>query len=135
MASPEHDTAPEQTTVPAPEAEAPAAEPDVAEIAPPDQYECRSCGYIYEPDKGDDRRRVAPDTRFEDLPDNWRCPICGSPQVQFVSIGPKGAPSGFKENLGYGFGVNTLTSGQKSVLIFTSLLLAIAFFLSLYGLR
>ncbi len=100
-----------------------------------DRYECRACGYTYEPAKGDDRSNVAAGTPFEALAVNWRCPVCGAPKKQFSNIGPVGAPSGFKENLNYGFGVNTLTPGQKSVLIFGSLALAVAFFLSLYGLR
>jgi rubredoxin len=100
-----------------------------------DQYECRACGYTYEPVKGDDRGNVAPGVEFTDLPEGWRCPVCGAPRKQFSNIGPAGAPSGFKENLGYGLGVNTLTPGQKNVLIFSSLALAVLFFLSLYGLR
>ncbi|MEL6382288.1 MAG: rubredoxin [Cyanobacteria bacterium J06626_18] len=100
-----------------------------------DQFECRACGYTYEPVKGDDRNKVPAGTAFEDLAINWRCPVCGAPKKQFSNIGPVGSPSGFKENLNYGFGVNTLTPGQKSVLIFGSLALAVAFFLSLYGLR
>lgn len=69
-----------------------------------DRYECRACGYIYEPDKGDDRRQIAACTPFKALPPDWRCPVCGSSQAQFQNIGPVGNPSGFKENLGYGLG-------------------------------
>ncbi len=42
--------------------------------------------------------------------------------------------TGFTENLGYGFGVNVMTPGQKNLLIFGSLALAVAFFISLYAL-
>lgn len=100
-----------------------------------DRFECRACGYTYEPVKGDDRGDVAAGTPFDSLPPTWRCPVCGAPTRQFSNIGPAGAPSGFKENLKYGFGVNVLTPGQKSILIFGSLALAVLFFLSLYGLR
>jgi rubredoxin len=100
-----------------------------------DRHECRSCGYTYEPAKGDPKRKVPIGVEFKDLAPNWRCPICGAPRPQFQNIGAAGAPSGFKENLGYGLGVNTMTPGQKNVLIFTSLLAAVAFFLSLYGLH
>ena len=115
-----------------------ALEQEVAKPLTPqemDRFECRACGYTYEPTKGDDRSNVTAGTSFEDLALNWRCPVCSAPKKQFSNIGPMGAPSGFKENLNYGFGVNTLTPGQKSVLIFGSLALAVAFFLSLYGLR
>jgi rubredoxin len=100
-----------------------------------DQYECRACGYSYEPIKGDSRINIPPGTPFENLPLNWRCPVCSAPKRQFSNIGPAGSPSGFKENLGYGLGVNTLTPGQKNILIFGSLALGFFFFLSLYGLR
>lgn len=100
-----------------------------------DRFECRACGYLYEPDKGDDRAGISRGVEFEDLPNTWRCPVCGAPKRQFSNMGPVGAPSGFKENLKYGFGVNTLTPGQKNILIFGGLALGFLFFLSLYGLR
>ncbi|MGF1518501.1 MAG: rubredoxin [Nodosilinea sp.] len=100
-----------------------------------DCYECRSCGYSYEPTKGDSRAKIAMGTSFEDLPVNWRCPVCSAPKKQFNNIGPVNAPSGFKENLDFGLGVNRLTPGQKNILIFTALGLGFMFFISLYGLR
>ena len=100
-----------------------------------DRYECRACGYMYEPTKGDSKGKVAADTPFADLPERWRCPVCGAPKSQFSNVGPEGSPSGFKQNLGYGLGVNTLTPGQKNILIFGTLALAVLFFLSLYGLN
>ncbi|MEB3294459.1 MAG: rubredoxin [Synechococcales bacterium] len=99
-----------------------------------DCYECSACGYVYEPVKGDNRGNIAPNTDFPDLPNQWRCPVCGVPKNRFQNIGRAGKASGFKENLKYGLGVNTLTPGQKNLLIFGSLLLAVLFFLSLYGL-
>jgi flavin reductase (DIM6/NTAB) family NADH-FMN oxidoreductase RutF len=41
-------------------------------------YYCTACGYIYDPEKGDPEAGIAPGTRFEDLPDSWVCPSCGS---------------------------------------------------------
>lgn len=107
------------------------------ELADPtrDRYECRSCGYVYEPLKGDERARVAPNTAFEDLPEGWRCPVCGARASQFQNVGPVGLPSGFEENLNYGLGVNQLTPGAKNLLIFGGLILAFFFMISLYGLR
>ncbi len=109
----------------------------VADLSPQemDCYECRSCGYSYEPVKGDSRAKIPQGTAFEDLPLNWRCPVCSAPKKQFSNIGPVNAPSGFKENLNYGLGVNRLTPGQKNILIFGALALGFIFFLSLYGLR
>lgn len=41
-----------------------------------------NCGYIYNPDKGDKKGKVAKGTKFEDLPPDWKCPCCGvGPQV------------------------------------------------------
>ncbi|MEA5447180.1 rubredoxin [Leptolyngbya sp. CCNP1308] len=100
-----------------------------------DCYECRSCGYSYEPVKGDSRAKVPQGTAFEDLPLNWRCPVCSAPKKRFANIGPINAPSGFKENLNYGLGVNRLTPSQKNILIFGALAVGFMFFISLYGLR
>mgnify|MGYP001793476743 FL=1 len=100
-----------------------------------DRYECRSCGNTYEPSKGDSRGDVPPGVEFKNLPSDWRCSVCGASQSQFSNVGPAGQASGFKENLNYGFGVNTLTPGQKNLLIFGALGIAVLFFLSLYGLR
>ncbi|MGF1569358.1 MAG: rubredoxin [Nodosilinea sp.] len=100
-----------------------------------DRYECRSCGYSYEPTKGDSQSKIPVGVAFEDLPLNWRCPVCSAPKKQFSNIGPAGAPSGFKENLNYGLGVNRLTPGQKNILIFGALALGFLFFISLYGLK
>ncbi|MDJ0554160.1 MAG: rubredoxin [Microcoleaceae cyanobacterium MO_207.B10] len=104
-------------------------------IQEPDRYECRACGYVYEPKKGSSAGKIPPGTAFEDLSPGWRCPVCGASKPQFVNVGPTEGPSGFKENLGYGFGVNTLTPSQKNILIFGALALGFVFFLSLYGLR
>lgn len=99
-----------------------------------DRYECDSCGYIYEPVKGDGLK-ISAGTPFREVPSSWRCPVCSAPKRQFRNVGPVGSPSGFKENLGYGMGVNTLTPGQKNILIFGALVLGFIFFMSLYGLN
>ena len=41
------------------------------------KYVCDACGYIYNPEKGDPKNGVEPGTAFEDLPDDWVCPVCG----------------------------------------------------------
>ncbi len=40
-------------------------------------YVCTACGYVYEPATGDPEHNIAPGTSFEDLPDDWVCPVCG----------------------------------------------------------
>ncbi|MEM2911655.1 MAG: rubredoxin [Candidatus Bathyarchaeia archaeon] len=49
-----------------------------------DKWECKVCGYIYDPDFGDPDHGVNPGTPFEALPDDWVCPVCGAPKDQFV---------------------------------------------------
>lgn len=112
----------------------PGREKTLAQQAPA-SYECRSCGYVYVPSKGDDQGKIPAGTLFADLPSDWRCPVCGVRTTQFVNIGAQGAPSGFAENLDYGLGVNRLTPAQKNILIFGALALGFIFFLSLYGLN
>ena len=41
------------------------------------KYVCEVCGYIYDPAEGDPDGGIAPGTAFEDIPDDWVCPICG----------------------------------------------------------
>lgn len=114
------------------EVEAEERPPTPAEM---DCFECRSCGYTYEPTKGDSRTKIPAGVPFKELAEDWRCTVCGASKSQFSNVGPVGTASGFKENLSYGFGVNTLTPGQKNLLIFGALGVAVLFFLSLYGLR
>ncbi len=100
------------------------------------RFECRSCGYIYDPSEGNKKLSIAKNTSFEILDINtFRCPVCRAGKVFFEDIGPKSKPSGFEENLVYGFGFNSLPSGQKNILIFGGLAFAAACFLSLYSLH
>jgi rubredoxin len=118
--------APGPGAVPAPEAVDPATH----------RFECRSCGFVYDPAEGVKKLGIAAGTPFAELdPVAFRCPVCRSRVAAFLDIGPRDKPSGFEENLNYGLGVNRLTPGQKNVLIFGAFALAIAFFLSLYSLR
>ncbi len=100
------------------------------------RYECRSCGYVYDPKDGLKKLAIPPGTAFLDVDsENFRCPVCRERVEAFRDIGPISSPSGFEENLSYGFGANGLTPGQKNVLIFGGLAFAVACFLSLYSLN
>ncbi len=48
-----------------------------------DKYICQICGYIYDPAKGDPDSGVASGTSFQDLPEDWVCPICGASKSDF----------------------------------------------------
>jgi rubredoxin len=100
------------------------------------RFECRSCGYIYDPSEGNKKLKIAQNTPFEDLDGNtFACPVCRAGKNFYKDIGPKSKPSGFEENLTYGFGFNSLPPGQKNILIFGGLAFAAACFLSLYSLH
>ncbi|MCL5292617.1 MAG: rubredoxin [Actinobacteria bacterium] len=47
------------------------------------RYRCTVCGYVYDPTVGDPDSGVSPGTSFEDLPDDWVCPLCGSDKSLF----------------------------------------------------
>jgi rubredoxin len=48
-----------------------------------DRYVCTICGYVYDPEQGDPDNGVEPGTKFEDLPDDWECPVCGASKDDF----------------------------------------------------
>jgi flavin reductase (DIM6/NTAB) family NADH-FMN oxidoreductase RutF/rubredoxin len=50
------------------------------------KYKCSVCGYIYDPEKGDPDSNIAPGTAFEDLPDDWSCPVCGAAKSDFEKL-------------------------------------------------
>lgn len=47
------------------------------------KYECTVCGYIYDPELGDPDSGIKPGTPFEELPDDWVCPVCGAGKDEF----------------------------------------------------
>ena len=49
------------------------------------RYKC-PCGYIYDPAKGDPKRGIPAGTKFEDLPDDWRCPRCKRKKEKFEAL-------------------------------------------------
>jgi rubredoxin len=51
-----------------------------------DKWRCIACGYIYDPEKGDEDGGIAPGTSFDDLPDDWQCPVCGVGKDMFEKI-------------------------------------------------
>nr|WP_259702744.1 MULTISPECIES: rubredoxin [unclassified Synechococcus] len=133
---PQNDLPPE--TVATEPVTAPAIEPVTAPATDPasHRFECRSCGFVYDPDEGIRKLKIEAGTPFSALdPVGFRCPVCRSRVGAFRDIGPRSQASGFEQNLEFGLGVNKLTPGQKNVLIFGGFALAFAFFLSLYSLR
>jgi len=110
---------------------------DLEEDLSQNRFECRGCGYVYDPKEGLKKYQIAAGTSFLDIDkERFRCPVCRARYAAYKDIGAKFEPSdGMEENVVYGFGFNTLPPGQKNVLIFGGLAFAAACFLSLYSLH
>jgi rubredoxin len=51
-----------------------------------DRYRCTVCGYIYDPVQGDPESDIKPGISFDDLPDDWVCPLCGASKDEFERV-------------------------------------------------
>lgn len=58
----------------------------VTDKVPLSKYECQVCGYVYDPEIGDEKGSITVGTAFENLPDGWVCPICGTIKSDFEKI-------------------------------------------------
>ncbi|KKB62046.1 rubredoxin [Robbsia andropogonis] len=50
------------------------------------QWVCVICGWIYDEEAGLPEEGIAPGTRFEDIPDDWRCPLCDVGKADFAVV-------------------------------------------------
>jgi len=50
------------------------------------KYRCVVCGHVYDPEEGDPSAGIPPGTAWEDVPENWTCPICGVTKEDFVEL-------------------------------------------------
>ncbi len=50
------------------------------------KYKCTVCGYVYDPELGDPDGGIKPGTPFEEIPDDWVCPVCGASKDQFEKV-------------------------------------------------
>ena len=51
-----------------------------------DKYEGGPCGHVYDPEVGDPDNGIEPGTAFEDLPEDWECPVCGVGKDMFQKV-------------------------------------------------
>jgi rubredoxin len=60
---------------------------------PEEMFQCQSvnCGYFYDPDKGDRKGKIPKGTSFADLPEEWKCPICGAGKKNFRPLAGPGS--------------------------------------------
>lgn len=49
-------------------------------------YICQLCGYVYKVNKGDPDNGVEPGTEFDELPEDWTCPLCAAGKDDFEVI-------------------------------------------------
>ena len=54
------------------------------------RYRCKVCGHIYDLAEGDPKSGITPGTAFEDLPEDWVCPVCGAKKAKFQPLIPGG---------------------------------------------
>ena len=50
------------------------------------KYRCTVCGWVYDPAIGDADSGIAPNTPFEDIPEEWVCPVCGVGKDDFEPV-------------------------------------------------
>ncbi len=50
------------------------------------KYQCTVCGYIYDPAEGDPDNGIKAGTSFEDIPEDWVCPVCGADKGSFEPL-------------------------------------------------
>jgi rubredoxin len=60
---------------------------------PEEMWQCQtaSCGYIYDPDRGDRKGKKPKGMPFDELPEDWKCPVCGAGKKMFRPLAGPGA--------------------------------------------
>jgi len=100
------------------------------------KHKCTNCDWEFDQTKGDSMMiggMIKPGTLFEELPSNWRCPVCRASKDSFQEISIE--IPGFAVNQGYGLGTNSMTAGEKTGWIFGGLGFFFVLFLSGYALN
>jgi rubredoxin len=50
------------------------------------KWKCVGCGFVYDEEKGIPEEGIAPGTRWEDVPEDWFCPQCGTTKIDFEMV-------------------------------------------------
>lgn len=55
---------------------------------PTGMWRCKivNCGYLYDASRGDRKGKIPKGTEFKDLPETWRCPVCGASKASFEEV-------------------------------------------------
>lgn len=48
-----------------------------------EEKKCTICGYVYNSDNGEEKKDVAPGTLWDDVPEDFKCPLCGAKKMMF----------------------------------------------------
>jgi Rubredoxin len=80
------------------------------------QFKCSVCGYIYDEAKGIPEAGIAPGTKWEDLPADWKCPLCGASKAEFEEVGAVQPPKKKAAVLEAASDLKELTPLEMSVL-------------------
>jgi len=82
--------------------------------SPEEMYQCQTmnCGYIYDPDRGDRKGKIKKGVQFKDLPEDWRCPVCGATVKSFRPLAGPG--SVHAENTAASSSAKTETKGTEN---------------------
>jgi rubredoxin len=54
-----------------------------SEVKAMKNYICSVCDHVYDPEQGDPDSGIEPGTAFEDIPEDWVCPVCGASKAEF----------------------------------------------------
>ena len=82
------------------------------------QFICRACGYVYDEQDGDPDGGLAPGTRYEDIPDDWACPLCGVSKQDFYPYdGPSSGPGSARPLAQVPSRVKSMSRARKGVVI------------------
>ena len=81
---------------------------------PEDMFQCQTvnCGYIYDPDRGERKGKIKKGTAFKDIPEDWRCPVCGATKAAFKPLAGPG--SVLEENKGSAAEIQSETTTEDS---------------------
>jgi rubredoxin---NAD+ reductase len=77
-------------------------------------YICKACGLVYDEAKGDEDSGLAPGTRFDDIPDDWACPLCGVTKADFE---PYAAEEMVRQTRGSGTAISHSRRDSGTVII------------------
>ena len=50
------------------------------------KYKCTVCDWVYDPEADDPESGIEPGTAFEDIPEDWVCPLCGVGKDMFEEV-------------------------------------------------